>query len=269
LISGDLVFPDQIGEEWVIRKPVKIFTGEELFSHINGGAELFLEYGFENLTVCRYSNGKTSLELEIYKMKSPTSALGIYLSKTGQETPITEIPVRNTANPYQIVITSGDYFIMVNNFSGDKELGFLMISLSQKIVNQIEQEIDLDLFSILPVQNIIEESKIIFRGPFGLQSVYTFGKGDVLQLKGEIFGVGANYNSDSDKPITRLIIPYPDQKLARKAYQNLVSNLDPYNEIVNRFDNHFVFRDFNQEFGTVRLEKNQILINLHLTSPPE
>jgi hypothetical protein len=268
LISGDLVLPDQICEKWIAQEPVKIFIGRELFSHINGGAELFLEFGFEDLTVCRYSNKEASLDLEIYKMKNPISALGIYLSKTGQETPLNEIPVRNTANRYQIVITCGDYFILVNNFSGNMQLRSLMIHLSQKIVNQIEKPVVVDLFTYLPKKDIIDESKIIFRGPFGLQSVYTFGKGDVLQLKGVIFGVGANYNSETNKPITRLIIPYPDKQSAKKAYHNLVSNLDPYHEILINSDDNFVFKDFNKEFGKVRIEKNQILIDLHLTSLP-
>jgi hypothetical protein len=269
LISGDLVLPDQIGEKWIAQDPVKKFVGGDLFNHINGGAELFLEFGFEYLTVCKYRNEETSLDLEIYKMNSPISALGIYLSKTGKETPISEIPVRNTANPYQIVITSGNYFIMVNNFTGNTQLRSLMIHLSQKIVNQIGRPEVVDLFTCLPKQDIIDESKIIFRGPFGLQSVYTFGKGDVLQLKGVIFGVGANYKFDSIKPITRLIIPYPDQLSAEKAYHNLVSNLDPYHEILKKSDDHFVFKDFNQEFGKVSIRDNQILIDLHLSSFPK
>jgi len=269
LISSDLLLPDQIDGKWIVEEPVKLFVGEELFRHINGGAELFLEFGFEDLTVCKYNNKETSFDLEIYKMKNPTSALGIYLSKTGQETPLREIPVRNTANLYQIVITSGRYFIMVNNFSGNKQLISSMIRLSQLIVNQIEKSEIVDIFTFLPKQNIIDESKIIFRGPFGLQSVYTFGKGDVLQLKGEIFGVGANYKFESESEITCLIIPYPDQISARQAFHNLISNLDPYHEILMKYDNYFVFKDFNQEYGKVKIDKNQILIQIHLSVIPE
>ncbi len=45
LISGDLVLPDRIDDKWVVREPTRLFTGGELFGHINGGAELFLEFG--------------------------------------------------------------------------------------------------------------------------------------------------------------------------------------------------------------------------------
>ena len=268
LISGDLVLPDRIDDKWVVREPTRLFTGGELFGHINGGAELFLEFGFEDLTVCKYSNDNFTLELEVYKMENTLAALGIYLIKTGTETPLKEISARNTANPYQIVLTSGQYFIQVNNFSGNKQLLSLMTNLSQTLVDQIDKPETADLFAYLSKENIIEGSQVIFRGPFGLQSIYTFGKGDILHLGGKIFGVSANYTSETTKNITRLVIPYPDINSAMQAYNNLVLNLDPYLEILDKFKNHFVFNDFNQEFGLVKIDKNLLMMQIHLPSKP-
>ncbi len=244
LISGDLVLPDRIDEKWVAREPTRVFAGGELFGHINGGAELFLEFGFEDLTVCKYINDNLVLELEVYKMENTLAALGIYLIKTGPETPLTEISARNTANSYQIVIASGRFFIQVNNFSGNKELLSLMINLSQTLVDQINKPETADLFAYLPKENIIEGSQVIFRGPFGLQSIYTFGKGDILLLGGQVFGVAADFSSKSNKNITRLVIPYPEKNTAVQAYNHLVLNLDPYLEIIEKDDNYFIFKDF-------------------------
>ena len=268
LISGDLVLPDRIDDKWVVREPTGLFTGGGLFGHINGGAELFLEFGFEDLTVCKYSNNNFTLELEVYKMENTLAALGIYLIKTGTETPLKEISARNTANPYQIVLTSGQYFIQVNNFSGNKQLLSLMTNLSQTLVDQIDKPETADLFAYLSKENIIEGSQVIFRGPFGLQSIYTFGKGDILHLGGKIFGVSANYTSETTKNITRLVIPYPDINSAMQAYNNLVLNLDPYLDILDIFKNHFVFNDFNQEFGLVKIDKNLLMMQIHLPSKP-
>ena len=167
-------------------------------------------------------------------MKNANSALGIYLSKTGQETPQEELSVRNTANQYQLVFTCGTYFIMVNNFSGNKQLIPLMRQVSKIIIDQIEIEENENLFSYLPDKDIIENSQSIFRGPYGLQSVYTLGKGDVLNLNGEIFGVAANYSTDSTEYITKLVVPYPSSVLAEEAYNHLISNLDPYHEIIEK-----------------------------------
>jgi len=269
LISGDLSIPNRIDNNWIVLEPTRVFTSAELFGHINGGAELFLEFGFENLTVRKYNNDEFMLELEVYKMDNSLAALGIYLIKTGQETPLKEIVARNTANPFQIIITSGRYYIQVNNFSGNKQLIPYMITLSQLLVDQIKHSVTIDIFRYLPKENIIDGSERVFRGQFGLQSIYTFGKGDLLFLEGKIFGVSANYTNGAKKNITQIIIPYPDNSSAERAYNNLSRNFDPYLEILDNFDDHFVFIDFNKKFGLVNIDKNLITIQIHLSSKPK
>ena len=179
-----------------------------------------------------------------------------------------EISARNTSNLYQIVITSGRFFIMVNNFSGQERVQSLMINLSNTLVEQIDKKNSIELFSYLPSENIVEGSQVLFCGPFSLQSIFTFGKGDVLLLNGKIFGISANYRSESSKNIAMLIIPYSDSAMALKAYNNLVLNLDPYLEIVGKAEDHFVFLDYNDEYGLVRLEKKLLKIKIHLPSKP-
>jgi len=269
LICGDLIIPDRLNDEWIAQKPNKIFVGGDLFNHINGGAELFLEFGFEDLTVCKYNNGSYSLDLEVYKMQNPLAALGIYLSKTGKETPLKGISARNTANPYQIVLTSGQFFILINNFSGQVQFQSLLVRLSQALVSQIGNAgSSPELLSYLPIENQVEESQTIFRGPFGLQSIYTFGKGDVLLLAGKNFGISANYKSENKKTISLIIIPYPDDETANKAFNNLILNLDSYLEIIDRSGDHFVFKDYKNEFGLVRIDKNILKIKIHLQTKP-
>ena len=56
--------------------------------------------------------------------------------------------------------------------------------------------------------------------------------------------------------------------MAIKAYNNLILNLDPYLEIVNRYKDHFVFLDYNNEYGLVKIDKNLLKIKIHLPSKP-
>jgi hypothetical protein len=267
-ISGDLDLPDRINEEWVLLLPNKVFIDEELIEHINGGAEIFFEFGFNNLTVYNYSNSTNMLELEVYKMENTLAARGIYLMKTGKEFPIKEISTRNTANPYQIILTSGRYFIKVNNYSGNKQYLPLMIRLSQILVDQIYEPETEDLFNYLPKKNIIEGSQVIFRGPLGLRSIYTFGKGDILLLGGKIFGVSADYTSESSKSMSQMVIPYPDNEKANQAFNNLILNLDPFLKVIENFDTGFVFKDSHQEYGSVLVDNSLIKIQIHLSSKP-
>jgi hypothetical protein len=58
-------------------------SSEDLFNHIDGGAELYLEFGFERLRIQAYTYGKAEISLEVYEMTGPASALGVISSRRG------------------------------------------------------------------------------------------------------------------------------------------------------------------------------------------
>jgi hypothetical protein len=86
------ILPDSgFAPGWEKSEALRTFTGQDLFNHIDGGAELFLEFGFVKLSVQAYASGKAELTLNAYEMESSASALGIYLMKMGRETPFAEV----------------------------------------------------------------------------------------------------------------------------------------------------------------------------------
>jgi hypothetical protein len=58
------------------------YEGEELYTYIDGGAEIYQEYGFRRVIVQDYKNvhGK-SLSLEIFEMETPAAAFGMFSFK--------------------------------------------------------------------------------------------------------------------------------------------------------------------------------------------
>ncbi|MBD3223101.1 MAG: hypothetical protein GF313_00110, partial [Caldithrix sp.] len=59
---------DRFAGDWQKSGTPLTFDRENLYGRINGGAEIFLEYGFEQLLVQKYMNAQKRLELEIYRM---------------------------------------------------------------------------------------------------------------------------------------------------------------------------------------------------------
>jgi len=97
---------------------MKVFTSEDLYGHINGGAEAFLELGFEQLTVQKYRDGANELAVEIYRMTDPTAARGIYLARCGRETPDQALRERHTASRQQVLLQRHRYYMVVYNTAG-------------------------------------------------------------------------------------------------------------------------------------------------------
>jgi hypothetical protein len=244
-----------------------LFTRNDLYGHIDGGAELFLEFGFEDLTVQRFEVGGVQMELEDYRMSDPAAALGIYLAKCGAEAPHDDIPARNTVNRYQLTSVKGVHFIQVNNFSGEQTRLPDAIDLAQRRLAGIEPAADLEIWGFLPEEGLVVGSERLFRGPFALQPVYTFGEGDILQLHGKILGVLADYADVEGNVTTRLVVPYSSRGEALAAYHNLQANLDSSLEVVERTDAGFAWKDYRDLYGQAMLRDRVLTILIGLAQP--
>jgi len=260
--SPSFAFPDKPGGGIKkIKKPLR-FPGRELYGHIDGGAELFLEFGFDELEVQKYRKGKADLSVEAYRMESPEAALGIYLMKKGKETPVPGISARNTGDRYQAMILKGLYLILVNNYGGDAALEPMMRELANRVLERIPDVRPADLLSVLPQENRIKGSELLIRGPYALQSIYTFGNGDVFLLKGKVFGVAGDYQDPGGGTWTEIIVPYPSGNDAQAAFSNLKAGLDPDLKVTEEKGAAFAFLDRAGKSGEVLLEDARLRVTL-------
>ena len=122
--------------------------------------------------------------------------------------------------------------------------------------------------SRLSAQGMVAGSERLVRGPFGLQSIYTLGEGDVLQLGGRIVGVAADVR-DQGVERTRLVVVYPDGAAAARAFENLRQHLDSYLKPVTSRATRLVFRDFENKFGVATVNARTIELTFHLAKAPQ
>lgn len=267
--AGAIVLPaDGFFPGWARSESPRAFPGSRLFDHIDGGAELYLEFGFVTLAVQRYAKGEDELVLEIYEMSGPEAALGLYLMKCGRETPLAEVPARNSSEAAQFTILRGRYFIHVNNPSAREDVVPAMAALAARALDSLPDERPADILSKLPADGLVPGSAILFRGPIGLQSVVTLGDGDILDQRGSIFGASATYENPGTGRHAFIRIAYPDTARAASAFAGLVSRLDPYLKVIEKGPARFVFEDFKKEFGLAELLGDRIEIRVGLKKPP-
>ena len=265
VLPGDDFFPG-----WKRSGPSVTFVKADLFNHIDGGAELFLEFGFEKVAIQHYKKGSAELTLEVYEMELPESALGVYLMKCGRETLFPEIPARNSSEAAQATILHGRHFLLVNNFSGGEELRPAMIALAKAVLAKIPNVLASGrLFELLPSNDRLAGSERLIRGPVVLQPYFTFGEGDILQLEGKIFGAVASYREAPEAVYTRFVIPHPDEVRAGAVYKNLLANLDPYLKVLETREGAFVFEDYREKFGLVELKGSTLDIRVNLSLRPK
>ncbi len=109
--AGPLVIGSDL-PGWKISDP-DFYSAKELYGYINGGAELYLEYGFRQVSAQRCSRGDHELQVDIYQMVSPEAAFGIWSILRG------DCPEQfggadwSCLRPEQILFARGPYLVSV------------------------------------------------------------------------------------------------------------------------------------------------------------
>ena len=76
--NQDIMPPAAAAEGWSLKGELREFPGAALYRHINGGAELYHQYGFETLFVQDYQKGDIDIRVEVYRFKDAEKAAALF-----------------------------------------------------------------------------------------------------------------------------------------------------------------------------------------------
>ena len=147
------------------------YDGPSLWGYMNGGADIYLEYGFEVLRVQEFEKNDENLKLELFKMDDPLSAFGIYSIKIFKcrERPL--FSAMDCLNPYQYQLLHGRYYIQIINESGSEKAKAMMSEIAGAILKKLKAE---EL--ALPATYLMDSLKLspagikMLKGPLGIQN---------------------------------------------------------------------------------------------------
>ncbi len=271
LAEGDpsLVPPGGFAEGWSRWEPQRVFQGAELFGHIDGGAEIFLELGFDALTLQRFRRGEDEVVLEAYRMDDPVAAWGIYLAKCGQETPDPGFRERHTAGKYQLTFVKGRYYVLANNDSGSPEAAKVLLELGKFVASKIASVERPAVLDLLPKEGLVASSVRLIRGRYGLQAaVGSLGDGDFLLLGGKVAAVAGEYRQQGTGTRTLLIADYPSPEVAAAAFARLRDGLEPSFERVASRERRIVLKDRAGKYGAIKCDGARVTVELDLAEKP-
>lgn len=123
--AKDFDFPEIAG--WKKISPILIFKPQNLYDYIDGAADLYLSYDFQELLVGEYKGPKkASVTVEIYRHRNPTLAFGIYSQERLKDAQIIEIGNQGYIEPLTLNFWIGPYYVKINAYEigpeGEKTL---------------------------------------------------------------------------------------------------------------------------------------------------
>jgi hypothetical protein len=259
--GSDILPPDGFGDGWARSGTARLFQRSDLYGHINGGAELFFEFGFQSLTVQHYRRENAEFSVEIYQMTDPLAATGLYLMNRGKENAAPGFPERHTLNRFQLLFKRDCYYVLVHNLDGDEVLVEDMLTFGRHIASRLPPDGPEEIFDSLPKKGLDPRSVRLIRGPIALQSIYTLGEGDVLQLRGKLTAISGDYR-DSSGSHALIIIDYPHRQSCAEAFDHLLQNLDSSLKALKRTDKELVFEDHECKQGSVSLSDRRLTLRI-------
>jgi hypothetical protein len=207
---------------WRTAGPPEVFKKDGLYGYIDGGAELFLQYGFEGLTIIRYMGGngpaaEKEIAIEVYQMASPADAFGIFsLKREGDERISPEIDAIHWLSGSQAALAKGNYYINITGVRAtEDELESFAAASSTRIraASVLPPEL-----SLLPSAGLIQGSERYIRGKLAAE-------GESLLLDSEFWGFGdgtvavsARYGTSRTKLVI-VIMRAPVPNLAEETHR--------------------------------------------------
>jgi hypothetical protein len=172
------------------------YGGDDLFVYINGGAELYNEFGFKQVVVQEYQGpGDRTLSLEIYEMNDDDAAYGIYSLRTGAGGRALNLGDMGLFEDYYLNFRKARYLVTLTGFDDSKETCECLEKLAHVVDQRIPMNGDLPhLVRCLEPEDTVPGSINYFVGPLGL-----FNSGFFLAQGGFPFqeGAGAEYQGKS------------------------------------------------------------------------
>lgn len=103
---------------WRMDGQVKTYDQDDLFTYIDGEAELYFPYGFERLATAFYTkeggDPQIGLAADIYKMGSLLHAFGIYSQYRKPEAEFIAVGGEGFVNPSQLLFFQDRYFVQLS-----------------------------------------------------------------------------------------------------------------------------------------------------------
>jgi hypothetical protein len=203
----------KFGSDWQLVDSIIHYKGDDLFYLIDGGAAVFLEYGFNDVSEAEYKNHDgLKIRAEVYRMADAQAAYGIYsLKKSPADKPLLLGQEAVSGESY-IFGWKGDVFLILSGDGDSAQLAKPLFDMAKSVFEKVQTEGKTPLLmGCYPTEGAINNSAVYFKGDIALSNIYSFGQNTVAGYRE---GITVDY-----KDHRLFIFDYADQNSGYEGYE--------------------------------------------------
>jgi hypothetical protein len=199
------------------------YNSKTLFSYIDGAAELYLAYGFQNLTVRRFEkSGQLPIVVELYEMASSEDAYGVFSFEHQDEA--AGIGQGSEFGGGLLRFWKGKYFVSIYAEGEEAEVESGILKMGRAAANSIPGVgPEPKLVGFIPGKDLglVDKSIRYLKSHVLLNQRFFIAHQNILNLNRKTEVVLAQYLQDKQKT-QLLLVRYPDSKEAADAYRSFM-----------------------------------------------
>jgi hypothetical protein len=197
------------------------FEGEELYTYIDGGAEIYQEYGFARVVVQDYKTaGGKSVSLEIFEMTSPAAAFGMFSFKRSGSGKSVPFGTGAELESYYQNFWKGRFLVTLTGFDDARETVDGLLAIGAAVDAKLPGDCgEPPLVGALPADGLRPGSVKYLKGLLGLNNVYPFYTARGLNFRDAVRGLYASGE-------TLILLDYGSDEARRAAWLELRTALE-------------------------------------------
>ena len=210
-------FPDMdASPDWTPAGEVQVFDRDSIYDLVDGQADAFFAYGFEQVAVQDYENAEGAvLRVEIWQLATPADAYGLFTTSISGTPVALDNGLANDGDGdpgRRLAFWQDRYYVHVRarRELDDADLWGFAEAVSAALPSGGERPALVDR---LPPDGLVERSGIFFHEELSIQSELWLGGENLLGLGPETDGVLARYDIGG-AAARLLLVQYPDAEAA-------------------------------------------------------
>lgn len=261
LINIMAVTPEELFPEfknWTLKVDKTVYVPENLWELIDGAAEIYLAYEFQDLHIGEYTNEKNDMiRVELYRHRNPENTFGIYATERMPDYHFITVGIEGYTSFGALNFFTGNYYVKLF-WSGPEESEDTIL---EELANEIEKKLTQknswpDILTCFPDLNKIPKSEGYtnenFLGYSYLHSAFTAGyKLDDKEFR--LFIIRLNNNDEVRITVGRYFKTVNFSAPGDKVKDYIVE--DPFNGKIG------MGIEDNYLFGVYNLDDEKLIVN--------